>query len=158
MAALLGAVILWGGSFACMRFVLQSINPWSTMWLRMAIALVLILPQAARLTPPLIHALIFLGAFVTLGAFCLYNWGMSQIPAGKAAVFINLVPVIAVLLGWLVMNEVLTTGQWLATLAVIGGVWVSHSAARSLSSGPSRFPSGTPSHNPARSVSRKDRD
>ena len=53
---------------------------------------------------------------------------MSRIPAGKASVFINLVPVIALAIGWLVMGEVLTAAQWMAALAVMGGVWVTQSA------------------------------
>ena len=79
-------------------------------------------------TAGLIRTILFLGVFVTLGAFGLYNWGMSRIPAGKASIFINLVPVIAVLIGWLAMGEALTTTQWIAALAVMTGVWISQSA------------------------------
>ena len=70
----------------------------------------------------LILALVFLGAGVTYGAFGLYNWGMSRIPASRAAVFINLVPVVAVAFGWAVLGEGLGAGQTLAALAVVGGV------------------------------------
>jgi len=282
IAAILCAVGLWGGSFAAMRFVLQTLNPWSVMWLRMAIPVVLLLPLAGRLkhcayqrgdwkllipmvlfqpclyfllesnalllttssqagviaafvplmvaigawlllaepmrrrsiaglalsmagvagltlvqsdqgqaanpyvgnllelcamacaaanmlaikklssrynawfltalqvaagsifflpglwfligdqstvfTAGLIPAILFLGIFVTLGAFGLYNWGMSHVPAGKASIFINLVPVIAVFVGWLLMNEVLTVSQWIAAIAVLAGVWMSQKA------------------------------
>ncbi len=83
---------------------------------------------ASVFDPGLLKAIVYLGVFVTLGAFGLYNWGMSRIPAGKASIFINLVPVIAVVIGWLVMGEVLTAGQWMATLAVMAGVWMSQRA------------------------------
>jgi drug/metabolite transporter (DMT)-like permease len=74
---------------------------------------------------PLIAALLFLGAFVTLGAFGLYNWGMSRVTATSASVFINLVPVTAVILGWGVLGEALGAWQMVAAVAVVGGVWMS---------------------------------
>jgi len=73
----------------------------------------------------LMGTILFLGIFVTLGAFGLYNWGMSRIPAGKASIFINLVPVMAVIIGWLGLGEALTAAQWLAALAVMAGVGIS---------------------------------
>lgn len=50
---------------------------------------------------------------------------MSRIPASRASVFINLVPVFAVMIGWGVLGELLSLYQCLAALAVIGGVWIS---------------------------------
>jgi drug/metabolite transporter (DMT)-like permease len=73
----------------------------------------------------LITAMVFLGAFVTLGAFGLYNWGMSRIPASRASVYINLVPVNAVLIGWIVLGESLSQGQFIAGAGIICGVWLS---------------------------------
>ena len=73
----------------------------------------------------LIISLLFLGFFVTLGAFGLYNWGMSRITASRASVYINLVPVTAVVLGWSILGETLTGAQCLAALAVLVGVAVS---------------------------------
>jgi drug/metabolite transporter (DMT)-like permease len=73
-----------------------------------------------------IAILIFLGSFVSLTAFGLYNYGISKVPASKAAIFINLIPVIAVLLGWVVLNEVLNTKQCIAAGIVIFGVFLSN--------------------------------
>ena len=72
--------------------------------------------------------MLFLGSFVTLGAFGLYNWGMSRIPASRAATFINLVPVTAVVLGWVMLNETLTLYQIMASAVVVGGVYLSQKA------------------------------
>ncbi len=80
-------------------------------------------------TMPLFLAIVFLGALVTLGAFGLYNWGMSHIPASKASVFINLVPVTAVAIGWMVMGESLSGLQCLTAATVIIGVGISQSPA-----------------------------
>lgn len=64
----------------------------------------------------------YLGAFVTLGAFGLYNIGMSRLPAGKASAFINLVPAIAAFFGWIVLGETLTFTQILSSLIIFAGV------------------------------------
>ena len=76
----------------------------------------------------LVVGMIYLGAFVTIGAFGLYNWGMSRIPASRASLFINLVPVAAVLFGWTLLGESLNPAQCLAAIGVIGGVCLSQMA------------------------------
>jgi len=50
IAAILCAVLLWGSSFAAMGYALKFLNPWSVMWLRMVIPLIILLPLAGRLT------------------------------------------------------------------------------------------------------------
>lgn len=80
-------------------------------------------------TLALIFSLVYLGALVTLGAFGLYNWGMSRIPASRASTFINLVPVTAVAIGWTVMGESLNGPQCLAAAAVLAGVVISQQGA-----------------------------
>jgi len=72
----------------------------------------------------------FLGGFVTFGAFGLYNWGISHIRAAKVSSFINLVPVMAVILGWAVLGESLLFRQCLAACAAIAGVMLSQMADR----------------------------
>ncbi len=73
----------------------------------------------------LISIMFYLGGFVTLGAFGLYNWGMSKIEASKASAFINLVPVTAIFIGWITLGETLSKTQSLAALIVIAGVLLS---------------------------------
>ncbi|WP_462328207.1 DMT family transporter [Desulfobaculum sp.] len=69
-------------------------------------------------------AVLYLGFFVTLGAFGLYNMAMTLMPAGKAAQAINLVSPVALLTGWALLGESLSLMQ-LAACAVIGlGVWI----------------------------------
>lgn len=64
----------------------------------------------------------YLGAFVTLGAFGLYNVGMSRLPAGKASAFINMVPAIAAFFGWVLLDETLSFTQILASSIIFAGV------------------------------------
>ena len=71
--------------------------------------------------------LLYLGALVTLGAFNLYNWGIARVPAGRAATFVNLVPVTAAVLGALFLDEVLSTSQIAASILVLAGVALAQS-------------------------------
>ena len=66
----------------------------------------------------------YLGLFVTLGAFGLYNMAMTLMPAGRAALAINLVSPVALIAGWLVLGESLAMAQ-VAACGVIGvGVYL----------------------------------
>lgn len=108
-------------------------NPWGLTALQIVAGAIFFLPGAfwlARIpcegwTLSLFLSLIFLGSCVTFAAFGLYNWGISHIRAAKASSFINLVPVVAVILGWAVLGESLSFRQCLAALAVIAGVMLS---------------------------------
>lgn len=70
-------------------------------------------------------AVIYLGSFVTLGAYLLYNFGVSQIPASQASAFVNLIPVFTVLLGFLILGERFTPSQYAASGLVLLGVYLS---------------------------------
>ncbi len=70
-------------------------------------------------------AVLYLGVVITFGAYGLYNFGVSRIPASRAASFINLVPVFALILGIVVLGESLNTMQVLAGLMVFVGMGLS---------------------------------
>jgi drug/metabolite transporter (DMT)-like permease len=70
-------------------------------------------------------AVVYLGACVTLGAYGLYNFGISRIPASQASAFINLIPVFTIGLGWIILGERLLPMQYLAAMLIISGVFLS---------------------------------
>jgi drug/metabolite transporter (DMT)-like permease len=76
-------------------------------------------------------AIIYLGAVITLGAYGLFNYSLKHVPASRAASFVNLIPVFAVLLGWLVLGEVFTLMQCVAAAIVMGGVLLSQQSSYS---------------------------
>ncbi|QGY39980.1 EamA family transporter [Pseudodesulfovibrio cashew] len=67
-------------------------------------------------------AVAYLGLFVSLGAFGLYNMALTLMPAGKAALAINLVPPVALMAGWLLLGETLTVAQLVACGMIACGV------------------------------------
>lgn len=66
----------------------------------------------------------YLGCFVTLGAFGLYNLAVTKMPAARAAMSINLVPVVAVGTGWLLLGEALAPLQLLGGAVIGAGVFL----------------------------------
>ncbi|MDY0041112.1 MAG: DMT family transporter [Desulforhabdus sp.] len=81
------------------------------------------LPTHFDATPLL--SILFLGVFVTFGAYGLYNYGVSRIAANQAAAFVNLIPVFTVMLGWAILGEQLTGSQYIACALVFLGVFLS---------------------------------
>lgn len=73
---------------------------------------------------PLI-AILYLGSAVTLGAYGLYNYGVSKIPASQATAFINLIPVFSLAMSAAVLGERFTAIQYAASLLVLFGVILS---------------------------------
>ena len=91
-------------------------------------------PRHLETTPLL--AVLYLGTFITFGAYACYNFGVSRIPASQAAGFVNLIPVFGVLLGMLILGDRLNAEQWLACGLVFCGVWISSRRKVSIPPGP----------------------
>ena len=70
-------------------------------------------------------ALLYLGTVVTVGAYGLYNFGVSRLPASQATGFINLIPVFTLVFAWSFLGERLTAMQLLAAGLVFVGVALS---------------------------------
>jgi len=81
------------------------------------------LPTSFHPAPAL--AVVYLGSFITIGAYGLYNYGVKYVEASRAASFVNLIPVFSVILAWLLLGETFSSGQLCAALLIIGGVYLS---------------------------------
>lgn len=149
--ALLGNLLELGAmaAAACCILILKKLsprfNPWMLTGLQISAGLIFFAPGLfifLRDPKPLgldVNSLLllYLGVFVTLVAFGLYSWGISKIPVSKASVFINLVPVTAVLFGRFFLKEPLSPGLIVAGMLILLGV--SLSQLKSLSQfGPSK--------------------
>lgn len=65
---------------------------------------------------------LYLGLLVTLVPSGLYNMAVSRMPAGRAAMAINLVPVVALISGWAIQGDTLSALQGIGCVAILGGV------------------------------------
>jgi drug/metabolite transporter (DMT)-like permease len=128
-----GAMVTAAGYVLLVKRLSERYSPWSLTAMQIMAGLIFFLPGAvslftgkfAVLTFAQIAALVYLGACVTLGAFGFYNYGIAHIPANRAAAFVNLIPVVAVILGWSLLSEMLNGPQIAAALCVLAGVWLS---------------------------------
>jgi len=71
-------------------------------------------------------ALAYLTVFATFGAFLCYNYGLTKVPAARASVFINGIPVVTALGAWLLLGEKLTIFQATGGLLVLLGVYLAN--------------------------------
>lgn len=88
------------------------------------------LPTGLVLLPTL--AVLYLGSCVTIGAYFLYNFGVSQLPASQASAYINLIPVFTVIMGFFILGETFTVPQMFASLLVFLGIFISQRRPRPL--------------------------
>lgn len=70
-------------------------------------------------------SIIYLGVCITIGAYGLYNFGMSKLPANQTTAYVNLIPVFTLFLGWLILDETFTSLQFIAAGLVMAGVIIS---------------------------------
>lgn len=109
-------------------------DTWSLTFMQVGAGLVFFFPGISHVLAAdqaiwnlkIIFILIYLGICVSFLSFGLYNWGISKIDASRASVFINLIPVTAVILGWVFLGETLNPRQILAAGVVITGVMISN--------------------------------
>jgi drug/metabolite transporter (DMT)-like permease len=80
-------------------------------------------------------SIVYLGIFVTMGAYGLYNYAVSKVPASQASAFVNLIPVLTVIFGWIILGERFSPLQYVASLLVIAGVVMSQDLVRGRGNG-----------------------
>jgi drug/metabolite transporter (DMT)-like permease len=74
--------------------------------------------------PVMLH-LVFLGFCCSALGYWYYARSLEVLGVSVSAIFINLVPVVAVIGGFFMMGDRLTPLQWLGAALVIGGVYLS---------------------------------
>lgn len=73
-------------------------------------------------------SIVYLGLVVALGAYGSFNFGLSRTNAGNAAVYLNLIPIFALLMGAVFLGERLTLQQYPAGALILFGVYISNGA------------------------------
>ena len=73
-------------------------------------------------------AIAYLGIVVTMGGYGLFNYSLTKLPASKASAFINLIPVFAIFLAFIVLDERLSFIQLVASGLIFAGVFISQTS------------------------------
>jgi len=86
------------------------------------------IPTEFPLAPSM--AVLYLGIGVSFGAYGLYNYGVSKIPASQASLYINLIPVFTVILAYILLDEQFGWSEVVGASIILLGVFVAQSRAK----------------------------
>jgi len=129
LLACVGAAVMWAtGSFASLRLALPRDPLVSTGWQMLLGGAVILLAGLAAGELPDVHleafsarSLLALAYLIAIGsclAFTAYAWLLQNAPLSKVSTYAYVNPVVAIVLGWLVLDEIVT-GVTLAGAAII---------------------------------------
>ena len=82
-------------------------------------------PMPQAVSAQALAAVVYLGVIVTVGAYGLYNFGVSRLPASQASAFINLIPLFTLVFAAVLLGERLTGQQMAGAVVVFIGVALS---------------------------------
>ncbi|GAE35731.1 DMT family transporter [Halalkalibacter akibai] len=136
---LLGAVITWALYSVIGRIVLRKFSSIVSTTYAVGFGSLFLLPfsilekpweSLATSTWSSWLAIAHMSVFVTVLGFILYYYGIQQIGAAKASIFINVMPVSAVIMATVFLGETLTIATMIGAVFVISGVYVGTSVKR----------------------------
>jgi drug/metabolite transporter (DMT)-like permease len=130
--ALVGCVLSWSAYSLIGRSVLRSLPPLAAVCYSSIIGTIFLAFPAAgeglffgdlpKISPLAWSSLVYLGLGGTALGFSLYYKGIRKIGASRAGIFINLVPVFALLLSWLILGESIKPSVLAGGCMVLTGV------------------------------------
>ncbi|MEH7084328.1 DMT family transporter [Neobacillus drentensis] len=130
---LLGAVISWALYSVVGKVVLKKFSSVESTTYAVAFGTLFLLPFAFVETrwKDVQHAdistwiaIAHMSIFVTVVAFIMYYYGIKEIGAAKASIFINVMPVSAVLMATIFLNETFTLAHGIGAAFVLSGVYL----------------------------------
>jgi drug/metabolite transporter (DMT)-like permease len=130
---LLGAVICWALYSVVGKVVLKKFSSVESTTYAVAFGTLFLLPlalvettwndvQQADISTWL--AIAHMSIFVTVVAFIMYYYGIKEIGAAKASIFINVMPVSAVLMATIFLDETFTAAHGIGAAFVLSGVYI----------------------------------
>ncbi|WP_027858938.1 DMT family transporter [Marinobacterium jannaschii] len=127
------AMICATGYTLCLKHLSQRYSSWFLTALQAFAGSVFFLPlvyawdggMPTTFEMPAVLAILYLGTLINIGAYGMYNLGVSKISASQASAFVNLIPVFTLILAYVVLRETLNAEQMMAAGLVIGGVILS---------------------------------
>lgn len=136
--AILGCTLSWSSYTLIGRKALTVMSPVQSVFWACVLGDLMLLPPAlangllsdlARSSLADWGNILFLGIMGTGAAFSWYSQGIQAIGASRAAVFINLVPVCAVAMGYVFLGEPLVWPMAAGAVLVLTGVWLTNRPA-----------------------------
>ena len=132
-------MLSWSAYSLIGRQVLQTLPPLTAVCYSALIGTLLLAIPASRegvfsllgdIAPLSWLSLAFLGLGGTALAFSLYYMAIKKIGAGRAGIFINLVPCFSLVLAWLLLGETIKAEVLAGGLLVLAGVFMANVVRR----------------------------
>lgn len=133
--ALVGCLASWAAYSLLGKKAMSSLSPLAAVTWSCASGACMLLPFALHegmldaittYTPDVWASIFYLGMFGTALGFTWFYEGVDRIGAAKAGVFINFVPITAILSGWLFLGEPLSPSLILGAALVLTGVYTAN--------------------------------
>lgn len=126
------AVVAWAGGSIWIKKKNVDSNPFVNAGLQMFFGGVLLLPFSLAFddltnitwSGEVAWSLLYLIVFGSLIAYASYAYALRKLPMTIVSLYAYINPLVAVVLGWLVLDETLNARIWLAILLTITGIYV----------------------------------
>ncbi|WP_395062982.1 DMT family transporter [Flavobacterium sp.] len=132
--AILIAVLMWSiGTIITKKGSTNSLTMLMSVSVQMIIAGVILTSIQFAITPTIstenwslrsILAIVYLALFGSVVGYVAYSYLISQLPSTKVSVLSYVNVVVALFLGWLILDEVITSRIIIAASLIIGGVFI----------------------------------
>lgn len=132
---ILGCVASWTAYSLGGKATMRTLSPLYSVTWSCVFGALLLLPaalasglthEAMAATPLDWLCIVYLGVLATGLAYCWYYAAIQSLGASRAGIFINLVPVFAVILGFLLLAEPIHLSLLVGGMMVVGGVWLTN--------------------------------
>ncbi len=77
-----------------------------------------------------VYSLIYLIIFGSIIAYACYSYTLRKLPMTIVSLYAYVNPIVAVILGWIILDEKLNSKIWLAILITIGGIYIVNRGAQ----------------------------
>lgn len=126
------AVVAWAGGSIWIKKKNTESNPFVNAGLQMFFGGVLLIPfslafddlSAVTWSPEVGWSLLYLILFGSLIAYASYAYALRKLPMTIVSLYAYINPLVAVVLGWMVLNEPLNLKIWLSILLTLAGIYI----------------------------------
>jgi drug/metabolite transporter (DMT)-like permease len=141
------AVLSWAGGSVWMKKKSLEGNPFLNAGLQMFFGGLWSLPCAFLFddltkiswAPQAVYSLIYLIIFGSIIAYACYSYALSKLPMTIVSLYAYVNPIVAVILGWLVLDEKLNAKIGLAILITVAGIYIVNRGAQLRSAWKTQF-------------------
>jgi drug/metabolite transporter (DMT)-like permease len=126
------AVLAWAGGSIWIKKSNPQSNPFVNAGLQMFFGGLWCFPisfavddlSAVSWTPEALYSLLYLIVFGSIIAYASYSYALKKLPMTVVSLYAYVNPLVAVILGWLVLDEMLTTKIIAAFILTVGGIYI----------------------------------